>query len=88
MQATTGTFGDTSRNFLRGPGYTDVDASLFKDLFAEKRVHGQFRAEAFNLFNHTNLNNPGATVSSTGSFGHITGANSPRVFQFGAKVLF
>ena len=88
VQAAIGTFGDTSRNFLRGPGYTDVDASLFKDLFAEKRVHGQFRAEAFNLFNHTNLNNPGATVSSTGSFGHITGANSPRVFQFGAKVLF
>jgi hypothetical protein len=88
VQAATGTFGDTSRNFLRGPGYTDVDASLFKDVFTGHRVQGQFRAEAFNLFNHTNLNNPGATVSSTGTFGHITGANSPRVFQFGAKVLF
>jgi hypothetical protein len=87
-QAATGTFGNTSRNFLRGPGYTDVDASVFKDLFTEHRIHGQFRAEAFNLFNHTNLNNPGSTVSSSGSFGHITGANSPRVFQFGAKVLF
>jgi Carboxypeptidase regulatory-like domain len=88
VQAATGTFGDTARNFLRGPGYIDVDASVFKDLFTERRVQGQFRAEAFNLFNHTNLNNPGSTVSSSGSFGHITGANSPRVFQFGAKVLF
>jgi len=87
-QAATGTFGDTSRDMLRGPGYADVDASIFKDLFTERRIHGQFRAEAFNVFNHTNFNNPGATVSSTATFGVINSAQDPRVFQFGAKVLF
>jgi len=81
------TFGNTPRNFLRGPGYVDVDASLFKDLFKESRIHGQFRAEAFNLFNHTNLNNPASTASA-GNDGTITGAGSPRLFQFGAKILF
>jgi Carboxypeptidase regulatory-like domain len=81
------TFGNTPRNFLRGPGYVDVDASLFKEIFKESRVHGQFRAESFNLFNHTNLNNPVATASA-GNDGTITGANTPRVFQFGAKILF
>jgi len=87
VAAATGTFGDTRRNILRGPRYTDVDASLFKDLFPSSRIHGQFRAEAFNLFNHTNFSNPTSTYSS-GNFGKITAANTPRVFQFGAKVIF
>ena len=85
--AALGTFGNVSRNSLRGPGYEDVDASLFKDVFAESRIHGQFRAEAFNLLNHTNLTNPVSTVSS-GTYGQITSSGSPRVFQFGAKILF
>ena len=85
--AVLGTFGNVHRNSLRGPGYEDVDASLFKDLFAEKRIHGQFRAEVFNALNHTNLSNPNSTVSS-GTYGQITAANTPRVFQFGAKILF
>jgi hypothetical protein len=95
-----GTFGDTPRNFLRGPGYDDVDLSLFKNIAPERRIHGQFRAEAFNAFNHTNLANPTSSVSS-GTFGQITAtssstgsvnmasvAGSPRIFQFGAKIIF
>ncbi len=87
VPAATGTFGNEHRNSLRGPGYEDVDASLFKDLFTESRIHGQFRAEVFNALNHTNLANPVSTVSA-GNNGQITTANSPRVFQFGAKILF
>ena len=95
-----GTFGDVPRNSLRGPGYADVDFSLLKEILSEHRVHGQFQAEAYNLFNHTNLANPTSSVSS-GTFGQITStssstgtvnmtsvAGSPRVFQFGAKILF
>jgi Carboxypeptidase regulatory-like domain/TonB-dependent Receptor Plug Domain len=95
-----GTFGDVPRNSLRGPGFADVDVSLFKEILQEHRVHAQFQAESYNLFNHTNLANPTASVSS-GTFGQITGtsnstgtvnmtsvAGSPRVFQFGVKVLF
>lgn len=85
--AALGTFGNVSRNSLRGPGYANVDASLFKELFKEKRIHGQFRAEVFNMLNHTNFNNPISNISS-GTFGQITTAGSPRVFQFGAKVMF
>ncbi len=85
--AAIGTFGNASRNNLTGPGYEDVDASLFKDLFTDRRIHGQFRAEVFNALNHTNLNNPVSTISA-GTYGQITGSNSPRVFQFGAKILF
>ena len=94
-------FGNVPRNSLRGPGYEDVDMSLFKDIFPERRVHGQFQAQAFNAFNHTNLATPGTTVSSTGAFGQITATSSStgtvntpsevgtqRVWQFAAKIIF
>ncbi|MGC2299449.1 MAG: hypothetical protein WA476_11645, partial [Acidobacteriaceae bacterium] len=97
----TGTFGDVPRNSLRGPGYDDIDMSVFKDILPERRVHGQFQAEAFNALNHTNFANPGANVSSSGTFGQITSTSSStgsvnipspvgtqRLFQFAAKIIF
>ncbi len=87
VPAATGTFGNIGRNSLRGPGYADVDASIFKDLFQGERFHAQFRAEAFNTLNRVNFANPVATVTS-GTYGQITSASSPRVFQFGLKLLF
>jgi hypothetical protein len=87
VPAAIGTFGNIGRNSLRGPGYADVDASIFKELLQGERVHAQFRAEAFNSFNRVNFANPVATVSS-GTYGQITSAGSPRVFQFGLKLLF
>ncbi len=85
--AAPGTFGNVGRNSLFGPGYADVDSSIFKDLFQERRIHAQFRAEAFNTLNHVNFDNPNSNVSS-GTFGQITGAGSPRVIQFGLKLMF
>jgi hypothetical protein len=94
--AALGTFGSVHRNNLTGPGYEEVDASFFKNFFPDARVHGQFRAECFNLFNHPNLANPTSAVNS-GTFGQITTTpatsgtgtqGQPRVFQFGAKVIF
>jgi len=87
VPAVTGTFGNIGRNSLRGPGYADVDASVFKDFFDGERIHAQFRAEAFNTLNRVNFANPVSTVSS-GTYGQITSASSPRVFQFGLKLLF
>jgi hypothetical protein len=94
VPATMGTFGNIGRNSLRGPGYGDVDLSVFKNLLTGERVNAQFQAEAFNAFNRVNFGNPAnantapvATVSS-GTYGQITSANSPRVFQFGLKLLF
>ena len=96
VPAATGTFGNVRRNNLYGPGYEQFDLSVFKDFFNEKRVHGQFRAEGFNVLNHPNFANPNSTVSS-GTYGQITSTASstgtgttglPRVFQFGAKIIF
>jgi hypothetical protein len=52
-------FGDSPRNDLHGPGYSDVDLSLFKNTQIGERVTAQFRVEMFNVFNHLNLAQPG-----------------------------
>jgi carboxypeptidase family protein/TonB-dependent receptor-like protein len=48
-----GQLGNTGRNFLRGPGLTNFDFSLFKNFKFTERINLQYRAEFFNLFNNT-----------------------------------
>jgi hypothetical protein len=81
------TFGNTPRNILRGPGRVNTDLSLAKNFQLAGRAQFQFRAEAFNLFNRANFNNPNATFG-TANFGRITSAQSMRQMQLGAKILF
>ena len=78
---------------FRGPGLTEVDLSLFKNTTVSEKVSVQFRAEFFNVLNHTNLGTPNATVFSGGainaSAGLITSlATTPRQIQFGLKLIF
>ncbi|HET6852581.1 MAG TPA: TonB-dependent receptor [Pyrinomonadaceae bacterium] len=82
-----GTFGNAGRNILEGPGFQNVNASLVKNTALSERVNLQFRAEAFNLFNHPNLNLPDNFLGSP-TFGRITSARDPRHIQFGLKLLF
>jgi hypothetical protein len=73
-------FGNSGRNILYGPGTRQVDLSLFKDfVFAEGR-RLQFRAEAFNVSNTPQFNNPNASIGFTG-VARITSAGSPTVYQ-------
>ena len=86
-----GTFGDTSRDFLSGPGYEDFDFSLVRVFplhFGLKEAQSlQFRAESFNLANRVNFANPTAIVSSKAD-GTISTANTPRILQFALKYQF
>ena len=96
------TFGNLHRNDLKGPGFENTNFSLFKDFAVFERVKLQFRAEAFNLFNHPNLGNPNATLPTantttgafnfTGStFGTISSAANtytPRGLQLAGKINF
>jgi hypothetical protein len=61
-----GTVGNLSRDSLTGPGYDDLDLSLAKTTQVNERVRAQFRAEFFNILNHTNLGTPAETVFSGG----------------------
>jgi hypothetical protein len=50
-----GTFGSLGRGIIRGPGIRNVDFSLNKNFPFGERYSIQFRAEAFNIFNHPNF---------------------------------
>ena len=82
-----GTFGNSGRNTVDGPGYQNVSLALMKRLPLGARSKLQLRLEAFNLFNHTNFNQPDNFLGSP-TFGQILSAQSPRRFQLGAKVIF
>jgi hypothetical protein len=58
------TFGDSGRNRLRNPARVNFDMALFKNFAVTERASFQFRAEAFNVFNHTQW---GAIAGDAGS---------------------
>ena len=81
------TYGNTPRNILSGPGRVTTDLSLAKNFQIRGRTQFQFRAEAFNLFNRANFDNPNATFG-TANFGRITSADSMRQLQLGVKIIY
>jgi len=63
-----GTYGNLGRGTFEGPGLAEVDLSVLKDIPVNERVKLQFRAEFFNLMNHSNYGSPNQTVfTNTGS---------------------
>jgi hypothetical protein len=100
MPVTAVRFGNSGRNILRGPGLTNLDASIFRDFPISERFKLQFRAEAFNVSNTPAFNNPGATVSAAtrnaageitnlGGYTEVTSALlTERQFRFALKLMF
>ena len=80
-------YGNLGAYVLTGPGQHVWDFSLFKNNRVTEKLNIQFRAEFFNVFNHTNFGNPNTNLNS-GNFGIITGASAGREVQFGLKLLF
>jgi len=92
-----GTFGNTPRDSLRGPGFANVDLSFVKNQGIGGPRKVQFRLEIFNVFNRANFAVPnravfaGATAADPvlPTAGQITRtSNSSRQLQFGVKLLF
>ncbi len=95
-------FGSVSRNSNRAPGELDFDLSVAKDVKLFDRLHFQFRVDAFNLINHTNLGSPAsaltvtadpanplkATFATSDSFGKITTAQPNRTLQISSRLFF
>ncbi len=92
-----GTFGNVAKGSFRGPNYADWDASVARKFPITERTSLMFRAEYFNLLNHTNLGDPATGLGST--FGRTTSTspqnvspatvvNDPRIAQFSLKLLF
>jgi hypothetical protein len=99
----SGTFGNVGRDTLTGPGLTELDFALAKNTTIHERLRAQFRAEFFNVLNHSNFTTPNAVVYSSGptpktptaaavgspTAGVISAtATTSRQVQFGLKLLF
>ena len=88
-----GSFGDVGRNTIESPGYTTWDFSAFKNFRTSEKTNLEFRAEFFNVLNHTNFlfalsgpqNGNNATILGTSQFGSLTAARPPRQIQFALK---
>jgi hypothetical protein len=80
-------FGTAGRNIAQGPGYANWDFSAFKNIRVTEGKELQFRAELFNILNHTNFRLPDSDISSP-TFNHILAAQSPRLVQFALKFLY
>jgi Carboxypeptidase regulatory-like domain len=82
-----GTEGDANRRFFHGPGIFNTDLSLMKSTKVTESTAIEFRAEFYNIFNHTNFNNPNGNISSD-TFGVVTSARDPRIGQLSLKFVF
>jgi hypothetical protein len=76
-------FGNLARNSIYGPGYTDVDTSLYKRFNLGERMHLQVGVSAYNLFNHPNFGAPGHNIAVPG-FGLITNTVTPPTSAYGS----
>jgi hypothetical protein len=91
-----GSFGDSGRNIIHGPGFQNWDLSIFKIFPISESKRFEFRAEFFNAFNHLNpqFANPNtiaaniATEHGTPAFGFPQAARDPRFIQFALKFYF
>ena len=80
----SGTFGDANRRFFHGPGIVNTDFGMSKRIPITESMAFELRGEFFNIFNHTQFNNPNGNFSSS-LFGVVTSARAPRIGQVSAK---
>ena len=85
-----GQVGNAMRRYFSGPGINNFDMALLKDTRITESMQVQFRAEAFNIFNHAQFMNPSGNINNTGAggFGFVTSARDPRIMQLALKFLF
>jgi hypothetical protein len=82
-----GSFGTANRRFFHGPGFNNTDLGMSKMIPVNEAMHFEIRGEFFNIFNHTQFNNPAGDVSSA-NFGNVTSARDPRIGQVSAKFVW
>ncbi|MCU1260734.1 MAG: Cna protein B-type domain protein, partial [Bryobacterales bacterium] len=82
-----GYFGNSGTGIIRGPGLINFDVTLYKTFKVRENQNLEFRAEVFNVFNHTNF----TTVSTSfgaGNFGQVTAAADPRIMELALRYQF
>ena len=82
--------GNAGRGTVRGPGYSNLDASLMKNfnLLTEGKAKLQLRLESFNTLNLVEPNGYSSTNITSTTFGVISSYRAPRRVQLAAKITF
>ncbi len=100
VAAPLGTFGTLGRDSLQGPGNWNFDAAIWRTFALREHLTLDFRAEAFNAFNHIEIGNPSASIYSalstsglstspnTGLISAAEAGSNPRIMQFALKLNF
>jgi outer membrane receptor protein involved in Fe transport len=83
-----GRVGNAPRTICCGPGISETDFVLMKNIPVNERTHFEFRAEIFNIFNHTQFFNPDGNSTDGTQFGRVTEVKPPRLAQFALKFYF
>lgn len=80
--------GDAGRNIVRGPGYINLDSSLFKEFAWNERYHFQLRLEAFNTLNTPHFANPDGDLADATAGQISSQIGNPRIAQIAGKFIF
>jgi hypothetical protein len=85
-----GFLGNAGTGIIRGPGLGVLDAAAYKEFHLTEARYLEFRAEAFNVLNHTNFTtvNTSYNGATSTTFGTVTAAADPRILEFAAKIHF
>ena len=85
-----GTMGSARRRFFSGPGMENLDATISRQFAISESRSFEFRAEAFNVFNHAQFFGPAAVEGnmSSGTFGQAVSAMPPRLMQMAVRFRF
>jgi outer membrane receptor protein involved in Fe transport len=83
-----GTLGTAKRTICCGPHISNTDFAILKTIPLGEVKRIDFRAEFFNLFNHTQFYNPDGNTSDGSQFGQVTQVRDPRLMQFAVKFFF
>jgi outer membrane receptor protein involved in Fe transport len=86
-QPAAGTFGNLTRNAVRGPGTINTDLSLHKLIRVAGQRTAEFRLEMFNVFNHANPFTVNNTLGAA-TFGQVTAFADPRIIQIAFRFNF
>ncbi len=81
-------YGNIVKGSFVGPRFQSWDVGLMRAFPIHEEVKFEFRAEFFNVLNHTNLGDPQVGQTNTANFGQIRSANDPRIGQLALKLLF
>ena len=87
-QGVFGFVGNAPRTICCGPGISNTDFVVMKNIPINERQHLEFRGEIFNLFNHTQFFNPDGNSTDGTQFGQVTEVKDPRLVQFALKFVF